>query len=228
MEQVSMVLQIAFILVTFITVWLFYRATNKSILFLAIMAIWMILQYFLGQSGFYTNGFSRPPRFLLLIAPPLLVLIVLLLTKKGRQLIDSLDMPTLTILHAVRIPVEMILYFLFLAKAIPAIMTFEGRNFDIIAGLTAPIVYYVGFVKKQVSNTVILLWNMACLALLVNIVVVAVLSAPGPFQQFAFDQPNIAIAHFPFNWLASVVVPLVLVGHLAALRRFTAGGKGIV
>ncbi len=227
MEQVSTVLQLGFILVTLIAVWLFYRATNKSILFLAIIAAWMILQYFVGQSGFYTNGFTRPPRFLLLIAPPLLVLIILFLTKKGRQFIDSLDMPILTLLHTVRIPVELILYFLFLARAIPAIMTFEGRNFDIIAGLTAPIIYYFGFVKKRLSNTVLLLWNLACLALLLNIVVIAVLSAPSAFQQFGFDQPNIAIAHFPFNWLASVVVPLVLVAHLAALRHLMVTAKGI-
>jgi hypothetical protein len=125
----------------------------------------------------------------LLIAPPLLVLIILLLTKKGRRFIDRLDMPTLTLLHTVRIPVEIILYFLFLAKAIPAIMTFEGRNFDIIAGLTAPIIYYLGFVKKQVPNTVILLWSMACLALLLNIVVIAILSAPVLFSNLLLTSP---------------------------------------
>jgi hypothetical protein len=225
MIQVSIALQISFILVTLVTVWLFYRAANKSKLFLAGILAWMILQFFLGKSGFYTNGFTRPPRFLLLIAPPLLVLVILFLTKKGRQFMDSWNMSMLTLLHTVRIPVEIILYFLYLAKTIPALMTFEGRNFDIIAGLTAPIIYYFYFLKKQLSNTVLLLWNISCLCLLINIVVIAVLSAPGSLQQFAFDQPNIAIAHFPFNWLASVVVPLVLMAHASGLRRLLRGDK---
>lgn len=94
-------------------------------------------------------------------------------------------------------------------------MTFEGRNFDILSGLTAPIIFYFGFVTKQLDRKVILIWNFICLALLINIVVVAILSAPFPFQQFAFDQPNIAVLYFPFNWLPSCVVPLVLLSHLS-------------
>lgn len=62
-------------------------------------------------------------------------------------------------------------------------------------------------------------WNFLGLALLIVIVVLAVLSAKTPLQQFAFDRPNIAVAYFPFNWLPSVVVPIVLLSHLAALRQ---------
>ena len=39
------------------------------------------------------------------------------------------------------------------------------------------------------------------LALLVNIVGNAILSAPFQFPQFAFDQPNHAVLYFPFIWL---------------------------
>jgi hypothetical protein len=64
-----------------------------------------------------------------------------------------------------------------------------------------------------------LLWNLVCLGLLLNIILNAVLSAPVPFQKFAFDQPNIAVLYFPFVWLPSCVVPLVLLSHLAAIRK---------
>ena len=98
-------------------------------------------------------------------------------------------------------------------------MTFEGRNFDILAGLTAPLVYYFGFIKPRLSRKTMLAWNFICLLLLINIIVNAVLSAPFPFQQFAFDQPNIAVLYFPFIWLPCCVVPLVLFAHLAAIRQ---------
>ena len=98
-------------------------------------------------------------------------------------------------------------------------MTFEGRNLDILSGLTAPLIYYFGYVKKQLPKSVLLGWNILCLGLLINIVRLAILSAPFPFQTLAFDQPNIAILYFPFVWLPCCVVPLVLLSHLATIRK---------
>ena len=133
-----------------------------------------------------------------------------------------------------RIPVELTLLWLFLYKAVPELMTFEGRNFDILSGLSAPIIYYFGFVKKQLSSKIILLWNFICLGLLFNIVIHAILSAPFYFQQFAFNQPNIALLYFPFVWLPACIVPLVLFSHLVSIRRIlmmnkkTAADKGFI
>lgn len=45
------------------------------------------------------------------------------------------------------------------------------------------------------------------------------LAAPTVVQQFAFDQPNVAILHFPFIALPGCLVPLVALSHLAAIRR---------
>jgi len=98
-------------------------------------------------------------------------------------------------------------------------MTFEGRNFDIISGLTAPIIFYFGFIKKTLSNKILLIWNFICMGLLINIVTIAVLSAPFSFQKIAFDQPNIALLYFPFIWLPCCIVPVVLFSHLAAVRQ---------
>lgn len=131
---------------------------------------------------------------------------------------DGLDIKTLTLLHIVRIPVEIVLFWLFVHNTVPELMTFEGRNFDIFSGITAPIVFYFGFVKKRLNKKVLLAWNVICLGLLINIVTNAILSAPFPFQQFAFDQPNTAVLYFPFNWLPACVVPLVLFSHLVAIR----------
>lgn len=106
----------------------------------------------------------------------------------------------------------------FLHKSIPQLMTFEGRNFDIIAGLTAPVIYYFGYIKKVFPKSVLLTWNIICLVLLLNIVVNAVLSAPTPIQQFAFDQPNTGVLYFPFVWLPGFIVPVVLLAHIVSIR----------
>ena len=219
MENLPTYISIVFGLTTILTVGLFYKSTNHSKKSLLILLTWLALQAIIGLSGFYTVTDTIPPRFLLLVLPPILLIIGLFTTSKGRQFIDSLDLKTLTILHIVRVPVEIVLFWLFVNKTVPELMTFEGRNFDILSGLTAPIIFYFGFIKKQLGRKVILIWNFICLGLLFNIVANAILSAPFPFQKFAFDQPNIAILYFPFVWLPCCVVPLVLLSHLAAIRQ---------
>lgn len=183
------------------------------------------MQAFIGLTGFYTVTDTIPPRFLLLVLPPILFIIGLFTTSKGRQYVDRLDAKTLTVLHTIRIPVEIVLFWLFVNKTVPELMTFEGRNFDIISGLTAPIIFYFGYIRKQLDRKIILIWNFICLGLLINIVANAILSTPFPFQKFAFDQPNIAVLYFPFNWLPSCVVPLVLLSHLATIRQLINDGR---
>jgi hypothetical protein len=219
MENLPIHVSLLFGLTTFLTIALFYKATHFSKITLYLILSWLGIQTFIGLSGFYKITDTIPPRFLLLVLPPFLMIVGLFISSKGRQFIDKLDPKILTLLHVVRIPVELVLYWLFLNKCVPALMTFEGRNFDILSGLTAPIIYYFGFVTKQIDKKISLIWNVICLGLLVNIVANAILSAPFPFQKFAFDQPNIAILNFPFNWLPSCIVPLVLFAHLATIRQ---------
>lgn len=210
---------LVFIATTALTVWFFYGAARQSKPVLLVLLGWMTVQAGLGLAGFYQKTDGMPPRFPGLVAPPLLLLTGLLLTDKGRRFLDSLQLDRLTLLHIVRIPVEIVLFWLFLNKSIPQIMTFEGQNFDVLSGLTAPVIHYLGFVKKRLSRNVLIAWNVLCLVLLVNIVLTAALSVPSPFQQLAFGQPNTGILYFPFVWLPSVVVPIVLVAHISALRQ---------
>ncbi len=45
-------------------------------------------------------------------------------------------------------------------------MTFEGRNWDTLSGLSAPLVYYAVFRWKKLGRTALLGWNIPCLGLL--------------------------------------------------------------
>ncbi len=225
MENLPFYVSLVFGLTILLTVFLFYKATRWSAGFLIIIYLWILMQSALSLSGFY-KIVSTPPRFPFIIFPPLIIIIALLTAKRGRHFTDSLDLKALTIFHIVRIPVELVLFWLFTYQAIPQLMTFEGSNFDILSGLSAPVVYYFGFVKKSMGKSGLALWNVVCLGLVLNVAVRGVLSAPTPFQCFAFDQPNIAIQYFPFVLLPAVVVPLVILAHLAALRQLLSLKKG--
>ena len=98
-------------------------------------------------------------------------------------------------------------------------MTFEGRNFDILSGVTAPVIYFFAFSRNRVNRNLLIIWNIFALCLLINIIYTAVAAFPSPMQQIAFDQPNRAVMYFPFIWLPAVVVPIVLFAHLAGLWK---------
>lgn len=219
MESLPVNISVLFVFTSVLTLFIFYKSSKYSKLTLLLLIAWMTIQGLIGFSGFYAVTNTTPPRFLLMVLPMLLTITLLFNTQSGKQYIEGFDIKMLTLLHVVRIPVELVLFQLSVNKLVPELMTFEGRNFDIISGITAPLMYYFGFVRNQISPKLLLLWNYLCLILLINIVVHAVLSAPFSFQQFAFDQPNIAVLYFPFNWLPSFIVPVVLFSHLVTIKK---------
>jgi hypothetical protein len=214
-----------YIIITFLaavisTYQLFISSVKNKINTSVVILIWLSVTAALAFNEFFLDTSGMPPRFTLAVAPALVFIAALLFTRQGQSYTDRLDLRTLTLLHIVRLPVELVLYWLSVHKVVPELMTFAGRNFDIIAGVSAPVMYFLCFSGKQVMRRNLLLaWNIICLGLLLNIVIHAVLSAPFPIQQFAFEQPNIAVLYFPFVWLPSFIVMVVLFSHLAAIRR---------
>lgn len=218
MTHIPFHVHLVFVATALTAIFVFYWS-SKSRAFLTIIMLWLVIQTLMSLTGYFTITDTIPPRLIILVMPPLLVTVALFTTTKGRAFIDRMDLKTLTLLHALRLPVETVLFWLFIHKAMPELMTFRGRNLDIISGITAPLVYYFGYVKPVLGPKFMLAWNIICLSILLFTVGNGVLSAPGPFQQFAFEQPNIAVLYFPFVWLPGIVVPLVYIAHLASIRR---------
>lgn len=211
---------INFILTLMLTYFLFISAAKNKVWPTIIIFLWITLISILAYKGVFKDTTGFPPKLMLAVLPVILFIIALLVNKKGQAFTDSLDLRKLTLLHIVRLPVELTLYWLAAHKAVPELMTFTGRNFDIVAGITAPIIYFICLKEVEVKNQGLLLaWNLIGLGLLLNIVINAVLSAPFSFQQFAFDQPNIAVLYFPYVLLPSFIVMTVLFSHLVVIRK---------
>ncbi len=123
-------------------------------------------------------------------------------------------------IHVFRIPVEVFLFFLYLEEQVPKIMTFMGLNFDILIGVSALIILIAtNIFKFRLTKNILLIWNWIGLLFLMNIVVIAVLSAPLPFQQMSFDRPNIAVLSFPYVLLPSYIVPVVFLAHIITIKH---------
>ncbi|WP_345159909.1 hypothetical protein [Pontibacter saemangeumensis] len=219
MEKVSVLTHILFVLSTTFVVYQLYKASQRSGMLLAALVLWALITAALGAAGFYRQGDQMPPRFLFLVGPGIAVVLIALFTQRGRAFSDSLDIADLTLLHSVRLPIEIVLYQLYAAALVPQIMTFEGINFDIFTGFSAPIIYYFTFMRRTMHLRWLLVWNFDCLILLFTIMALAIMSSPTPFQQFGFEQPNTGVTYFPYVWLPSIIVPAALLSHLVSIRK---------
>jgi hypothetical protein len=218
MTHLPLSMIIFFLLTTLLALFFLGKAVRGSKTAVIGSILWMCLQSAVALSGFYliTNAF--PPRFLLAIAPPLLFIAGSFATTAGRRFLDGMDLKWCVLIHSIRIFVEINLFWLFLYKQVPALMTFEAGNLDILAGLTAPLIWWA-FSRGHIAKRGLLVWNSLCLLGVLNAFVRAMLSAPFGFQKFAFNQPTIAILHFPFVLLPAFIVPAVLLCHLVMFRK---------
>lgn len=221
-ENLSAYINWFFVSVTFVTVIFYLCAVWKNgrqkislLTTTGVLLILLALHAALAYNGFYLIK-TIPPRFFLTLFPATIILLILFFAfaRKGVS-IESLRV--LTLLSIIRVPVELILLSLYTEGQVPLLMTFEGRNFDILSGLTAPFAAWLAFRGGKINRPLLIGWNLFALGLLLNILINAILSLETPFQQFAFDQPNRGVLYFPFIWLPAIIVPVVFVSHLISL-----------
>lgn len=229
MDGVPWYVSTVFILTTFAAVAFLLQAAKTvglngrgSQILIFLLPLWILFQGSLALGGFYQAVDRFPPRIALFAAMPAVLLIATYFIAFRKTFVERLPLRTLTLLHTVRIPVEITLFWLYLYDAVPRMMTFEGWNFDILSGVLAVAVYFAALRKGQTKRSWLVAFNIIGLLLLANIVVIAVLSLPSPEQLLNLDQPNRAVLFFPYVWLPAIVVPIVLFGHLAALWKLAA------
>ncbi|MBK7298061.1 MAG: hypothetical protein IPI91_16150 [Flavobacteriales bacterium] len=186
-----------FVLITLATIICFVLALKSRGMLIGVL-LCAGLQAALGLSGFYTDSSSIPPRvFAFGVLPTLIFIAACVLNKSGRALMDRSDLRTLTWMHVIRVPVEIVLYCLVNIALLSKYMSVHGTNFDVLSGLSAPVIAYIAFRNGSVNKRLLLVWNVLTLMLLLNVVITAAFCIPSPIQQLAFDQPNIAVLYFP-------------------------------
>jgi hypothetical protein len=228
MDTVPAYVSIVFILTTFAAIGFFLQAIKSaginslpSRILVFLLPLWIIFQGVLAVGGFYQNISGIPPRLPLFGPFPALLLIISYFLLFRKSFIERLPLRLLTLVHIVRMPVELVLYWLFLGGMVPHVMTFAGRNYDIASGIMALVVYFIAFREKTTSKWLLVGFNILGLLLLVNVVSIAILSLPTQFQQLGFDQPNRAVLYFPYIWLPTIIVPIVFFAHLASLWKLS-------
>ena len=174
-----------------------------------------------GSSGWLGRFDARPPHFMLFGPPTWLATALLCATPGARRFAQSLPLAALIGCQIFRIPVEWVLFGLARAGTAPAQMTFEGWNFDVLTGVTAPLVAWLA-ARGTLGRGALFAWNAAGLALLVNVVTIAVLSTPTPLRVFMNEPAARFLADWPWVWLPGFLVPAAFAGHLLLFRKLRA------
>jgi len=164
---------------------------------------------------------SRPPSILLFIILPIFTIIIFFHTaKRFRQIIDGFPPALAVYLQSFRIFVELLILGVYLKGLGPVETTFEGRNFDIIAGATAPIIGWLAYNRKAISNKVVIAWNIICLLLLANIVFIFNSMILKP-QIWGYEASPIQpeFATIPYLYIAAFYMPLAVFLHVMSIRK---------
>ena len=183
-----------------------------------VIILWAVMAAVLSMTGFTRRFELFPFNLAPVLFIPLTGILIVTFSGKTEHILRFVPVKVLTQLQVFRVFVEILLWVLFLENLLPEQMTFEGRNFDILAGITAPIV--ARFFSED--RKVLIVWNILCLGLLINIVTIAILSTPSPIRVFHNEPANTIVTVFPFILLPSFLVPLAYGLHFLSLRKLLA------
>lgn len=194
-------------------------------------AIWMGATWAAARSGALSDFTRTPPPFAILVVTIILLAIRIGLTRYGRRLALGLPLWVLIGVQAFRLPLELAMHGLAERGVMPPQMTYTGRNFDIVTGATAIVVAVVAWRAQpgvgplpSGARWLAAAWNALGLALLVNVVTIAILSTPR-IRYFGDDRVNVFVTQVPYVWLPAVLVLAALAGHLVIYRGLRAAGR---
>ena len=233
---IPMALQLSYLLLTaFVLILLYFigaRAINHSetkpkkrskykAILLGGLVLWQAYIYLMTQTGIFLD-FAFPPKFaLFLIFPLFLFSGVFIFKNRKKEWISSIPSHWLIFFQSFRILVEIIFVYSVAAGILNKEASIEGYNYDMILGISAPIVGLL-FYKNIIGKNIVKLWNYLGLAILVSVIFVFMSSLYNP-QLFGSETillPKEAV-HYPYVLVAGFLMPVAVFIHLLSLAQLS-------
>ena len=191
---------------------------GADVVALVAMLSWAAVVSSLAQGGVLAKFDVMPPKLPLVAISA--VGLALLVGRVGvvKEALRAMPDWWAVALQTFRFPLELGLYGLFAAGQLPEQMTFAGQNFDVLVGLTAPLAAYF-IATKQLPRWAQWAWQAFAIALLVNVLRIAITSAPGPLHASWPGAPLTIVAQWPYALLPGFLVPLAVLGHVVAISK---------
>jgi hypothetical protein len=196
------------------------QSTRAALMAAGAAALWMAATWLLAARGVFQHWDRLPPPFAFLVAAVLLLTLVIGLSPLGTHIAHTMPLWLLVAVQGFRLPLELAMHAMYERGIMPVQMSYSGRNFDIFTGASALVVAALVFLRRG-GLRLVFLWNVIGLALVLNVVIVAILGTP-VFRMFGDEHLNVWVTFVPFVWLPAVMVLAALAGHLLIFRAVRA------
>lgn len=213
----------------FAAVFLALTSLQKTLrpLLLGLAAVHLALAWWLSTSGALMNFDALPPRLLLFAMGTMLTgSLVVSRLPPMRAALEAMPGWWPIALQTFRLPLELVLFAMFAEGLVPRQMTFEGQNLDVLVGLTAPVMAWL-VATQRAPRALLVGWNLFGVAMLLNVLRIAITSFPGPLHLDWPGAPLTAVATWPYVLIPAFCVPLAAWGHLATWRFTLARPAGL-
>jgi len=163
---------------------------------------------------------SLPPKFPLLIFAPLIIgFIVFYARAWNSAVIKEIPRTWPVYFQSFRIIVELMLLYTFYANIIPENATFEGLNFDVLMGISAPFVAYL-VVRRNGSRMIQHLWNILGIFMVLFVAFIIASSMYFP-ETWGSDEPTVSMRfiEMPYILLAGFLAPIAIFMHVVSLAQ---------
>jgi hypothetical protein len=202
-----------------------YLNLQTAMRLLAGLSLWFVYAGLLGYFGVIKNTAMRPPGIVFLMGPVVLFLVFFTIfvarSSRGEHLAMAFPLWILLATQTFRVGVELFLHQLWINGLVPRMLTFKGANVDIYIGASAPLIAWLS-TRGRVGIRLALVWSVLGLLALTNVVIRAVLTAPGPFNLIHAEVSNQVFGAFPFMFIPGFFVPLAVALHVLAIRAIGA------
>lgn len=188
------------------------RAKIDMMKFALGLAAWLFSIALVVKSGFLAEApMPRLPAFMAMVN---LVGIAVAMSSVGKKLASALPIALLLTFQGFRLPLELVLHSWVEQGVIPPTMSWNGSNFDILSGMLC----FIAAPAAQKNRSVAWICNIVGLALLLNVMRVAIFSSPLPFA-WDVSPPLLLAFQLPYALILPVCVTGALFGHLVLTRK---------
>ena len=197
------------------------RSARDVAVVAAAFAGWLAITGAAAASGKVADFAATPPLLPILVVVGMVGAVALTRSRFGIAIVEQTPLCALIAFHAFRFLLELAMGHAAQQHVMPSVMSFAGYNFDIITGVTALVLAYSlhrGHRNGWAPRWLVVAWNCMGLAFLIIVGGLAIAATP-MFEAFGPAQRNTWIAHVPFVWLPTVLVPAALAGHIMVFRK---------
>lgn len=192
---------------------------HKFILVFSLL-LWQVFIFGLSSTDIL-KSYEFPPRFALaFILPSFVFTGIFLFKSRKKKWINEIPEHWIIYFQSFRIVVETLFVYSVSAGILNHQVTIEGYNFDMIVGISAPIVALLVYQLKVLPRTIVKIWNFLGLAVLASVIFVFLTSVYKP-EIYGAAEPLLPLDAFvyPYVLVAGFLMPVAVFLHILSILQ---------